>query len=121
MPNPARLRDPDATSGDRKKAIALHLLGFTMMIWFPVVPALVLWLITKDDSPFVADHGKEAVNFQISLVLYALLASALAVVLIGFPMMVGVGVLGLVGILMAVFAAKDSEYFRYPMCLRLIK
>ncbi|MBL8762336.1 MAG: DUF4870 domain-containing protein [Phycisphaerae bacterium] len=121
MPNAARFRDPDATSSDRKKAIALHLLGLSAVIWIPVVPSLILWLITRDDSPFVADHGKEAVNFQISIFIYAMVAGVLAFVLVGFPLLVSVGILGLVGMIMACMAAKDSEYFRYPMCLRFIK
>lgn len=121
MPNPARFRDPDATSSDRKKAIAAHLLGLSSFVGVPVVPTLVCWLITKDDSAFAADHGKEATNFQISILLYAIVGGLLSVVVIGIPIVIGVVVLKIVGMIMASVAAGNSEYFRYPMCLRFIK
>lgn len=121
MPNPARFRDPEATSSDRKKAIAAHLLGLSSFVGVPVVPTLVLWLITKDDSEFAADHGKEATNFQISILLYAIVGGLLSVVVIGIPIVIGVVVLKIVGMIMASVAAGNSEYFRYPMCLRFIK
>jgi uncharacterized Tic20 family protein len=121
MPNTARFRDPDATSSDRKKAVALHLLGLSSVVWIPVVPSLVLWLITRDDSGFVRDHGKEAINFQISCVIYFVVGLVTLPILIGGLILAGTGVLALVGMVMASIAAKDSEYFRYPMCLRLIK
>lgn len=121
MPNAARFRDPDATSSDRKKAIAAHLLGLSSFAGVPVVPTLVLWLITKDDSDFVADHGKEATNFQISILLYAIVGGVLSMILIGIPIVIGVLVLQIVGMIMAAVAAGNSEYFRYPMCLRFIK
>ena len=121
MSNAARFRDPDATSSDRKKAMAVHLLGLSSFVGVPVVPTLILWLITKDDSGFVADHGKEATNFQISILLYAIVGGLLSMVLIGIPIVIGVLVLKIVGMILACVAAKDSEYFRYPMCLRFIK
>lgn len=121
MPNPARFRDPDASASDRKKAIAAHLLGLSSFVGVPVVPTLVLWLITKDDSEFVADHGKEATNFQISILLYTIAGGFLTAILIGFPILLGVLVLNIVGMILACVAARDLEYFRYPMCLRFIK
>ena len=79
-----------------------------------------MWLIKRKDSPFLDDHGKEAVNFQISLVIYFFISAILMVVLVGIALMAAVYVLGIVGMIMASVAANRGEYYRYPMCLRLI-
>ena len=65
-------------SGRRTYAVFNHLVF--LLVPIPVLPALVMWLIRKDDSPFLDDHGREAVNFQISLALIAAVAGLLVVV-----------------------------------------
>src|SRR5438874_10498659 len=67
-----RAVDERAQEWERLYALFNHLSLLTFHVMLPVVPALVMWLIKRDRSPFVDDHGREAVNFQISLVLYAL-------------------------------------------------
>ncbi len=115
-----RVIDPDATPSERTYATFLHLTLLAFHIVFPVIPALVMWQIKKSESPFLDDHGKEAVNFQISLLIYGLGAALLMVVGIGFLLLPVVYVLGIVGMIMGAVAGNRGEYFRYPMCLRLI-
>jgi uncharacterized Tic20 family protein len=79
-----------------------------------------MWLIKKDTSPFLDDHGRESVNFQISLLIYMILGGVLTLCGVGFIIMVAVPVLGLVGSIMAAVAANRGEYFRYPATIRLI-
>lgn len=115
-----RVIDPEATSGERTYATFLHLTVLLIHIVLPVLPALVMWLVKKDQSPFLNDHGKEAVNFQISLLIYAVCAGVLMLVGIGVVLLPAVYILGIVGMVMGATAANRGEYFRYPMCLRLI-
>jgi len=87
----------------------------------PLAVVLILWLVKRDLSPFVDDHGKEALNFQISLTIYAVIAWALAAVLIGFALLPILAVLALVGTIRGISAARDGRAYRYPMCIRLIR
>lgn len=116
-----RLVDPDATSDQRTYATFTHLslfaVHFTGLI---VLIALAMWLIRRSDSPFIDDHGKEAVNFQLSLLIYSLISGVLTIVLIGIPMLVAVYLLGIVGSILAAIAANRGEFYRYPMTIRLI-
>jgi uncharacterized protein len=115
-----RVTDPDATADERTYATFIHLTILLFHFVIPIIPALIMWQIKKAGSPFLDDHGKEAVNFQISLLIYFIVSAVLAAILIGFVLMVGVYVLGIVGMIMAAAAANRGEYFRYPMCIRLI-
>ena len=118
--SPGRVTDPDASASERTYATFTHLTLLLAHAAIPVVPALIMWLIKRKDSPYLDDHGKEAVNFQISLVIYFFISAILSAILIGFALMALVYVLGMVGMIMGAVAGNRGEYFRYPMCLRLI-
>ena len=82
---------------------------------------LAVWLLKRDDDPFVDEHGKEAVNFQLTMILAAIVSAVLIVVVVGFFL------LGLVAIAMVLFPiiaaikARDGEMYRYPATIRFIK
>ncbi|MBS1718340.1 MAG: DUF4870 domain-containing protein [Armatimonadetes bacterium] len=82
---------------------------------------LVVWLIKKDQFPFVNDQGKESLNFQITCFLLFCIAGILAIILIGFLLLPLVGLYHLVFTIIASMAANRGETYRYPLCLRLIK
>jgi uncharacterized Tic20 family protein len=121
-----RLTDPLATSEHRTYSVLMHLtlLLHATAVGLPLAPVvvLVMWLVKKDESEFIADHGREALNFQLSLIIYALVFTALGFVTCGVTWVLGLGVyvLGIVGMILAAIAANRGEYFRYPMTLRLV-
>ncbi|CAG0962470.1 hypothetical protein PHYC_00802 [Phycisphaerales bacterium] len=125
-PDPAQpadpLHDPHATEWERTYAMFVHLSLIAAHVVLPVVAPLILWLIKREKSPYVDDHGKEAMNFQISLVIY-FLASALLIPAcgVGGILIAAVYVLGLVGMILASIAAYQGRYYRYPATIRLIK
>jgi uncharacterized protein len=92
--------------------------------WGPSVLALVMWLNKREKSVFVDDHGREALNFGISLLIYSVLTFVA-----GFPTctvawFVGppiLAVLALVGYISGAKHAARGELYRYPMCLRLVQ
>ena len=104
------------------------LLGF----FFPTIGhiggPLVVFLMKKDDLPVAAGHAKEALNFQISLFIWALIGSAISVplmfVIIGFFTMAGVWlayyILSLLFPVLAGLAATEGRNYRYPMTMRLV-
>jgi len=86
-----------------------------------VLGPLIVWLIKKEDMPFVDEQGKEALNFQITMLLAYIVSAILMIVLIGFLMLFVVGIFDLVMTIIASIKANDGEHYKYPLTLRLIK
>ncbi len=115
----------------RMWAMICHLGGLCGLI--PVVPVigsviapLIIWQVKKDEDPFIDEQGKEALNFQISMLLYALAGSVMcAITCIGavlIPVVVGVvAIFDLVFLLIAAVKANNGEHYRYPLTIRFIK
>ena len=82
---------------------------------------LVIWLMKKEDYPFVDDQGKESLNFQISIFIYALISAVLIFVVIGIFLLFAISILNIIFVIVATFKANNGEYYRYPMTIRLIK
>lgn len=106
------------SDADRKLwAMLAHLGG----ILFGFIPSLVVWLIYKDRDEFIKDQSQEALNFQITMVIAWVVASALTAVLIGLIFYPVIFIANLVLCIMAGLAANRGERYRYPFALRLIK
>ena len=86
-----------------------------------VIGPLVVWLIKKDTMPFVDDQGKEALNFNITVFIAAVVSGLLTLILIGFLLLLVVGLGWLVLTIMAGIKANEGQSYRYPFTLRLIK
>ncbi len=86
-----------------------------------VVAPLVVWLLKRSDHPFIDEHGKESVNFQITVTIYSLLIAPLFCFLVGIPLFIALWIANIVFIIRAFLAAGDGRMYRYPLCLRLIK
>ena len=120
---------------DRTWDVLSHLSAIVFLLGVPfgnILGPLVVWLIKRSDSPSVDAHGKEALNFQISLTLYLMAAVGITVglmlVLIGFLLLplliiaaIVVPVLDLILIIIAAVKASNGEFYRYPLTLRLIR
>lgn len=117
-----RLVDGHATPDQRTYALVMHLSFLATFLSIPpVIAPLIMWLIKRDGSRFLDDHGKEAVNFQLSLVLYSIVLGIIGVVTcVGFLGIPIVGILGAIGAVMAGTAANRGEYYRYPATIRFI-
>jgi uncharacterized Tic20 family protein len=85
------------------------------------LPALIIWLIFKDRGSFTNTEGKEALNFQITLVFGYIISGILVVVLIGAILAWVVWIAGVVFSIIAFLQAKDGKHYRYPFAIRLIK
>ena len=93
----------------------------------PVVPfsnvlgPLVMWLLKKDEYPFVCDQGREAVNFQLSMAIYLAASLLLCLILVGFLLLVALCVIQLIVVVRAALTANEGLAFRYPFCIRFLK
>ena len=86
-----------------------------------ILGPLVVWLIKKNDSPFIDYHGKEAINFQISMTIYAIIAGILIIAVVGIFLLPLVILLNLIFLVVAAIRANNGEVYRYPLTLRFIK
>ena len=109
------------TSDDRVLAMLSRLLSIIGGLGF--FPPLIIWLIKKDDpqASFVTENAKESLNFQITVLILALVCVVLIFVFIGFPLMVLLGVANLVLVIIATVRANEGRIYRYPFNFRLIK
>jgi uncharacterized Tic20 family protein len=86
-----------------------------------ILGPLAIWLAKRGDIPQVDVEGKEALNFQISMTIYMLIAGALTVILIGLPLLVLIVVGDLVLTVIAALQAAKGITYRYPLTMRFIK
>ena len=80
-----------------------------------------MWISRRDQSGFVAEHAREALNFNITVVLAAIVCMALMVVFVGFILGTALFIGWLVLTLIAAIRASEGERYRYPLTLRLVK
>ena len=112
------------TSNVRTWCILCHasaLLG--VFLHFPghLLGPLVVWLAKRENSPEIDAHGKESLNFQISMLIYNLIAAVFCLVLIGFFFLAVLWVLNAVFVIVASIQASDGKFYRYPMTIRFIQ
>ena len=86
-----------------------------------IIGPLVVWQIKKDTLPFAADQGKEALNFNITVLIAVAIAFVLTFVLIGLLLLPLIGIAWLVLTILAGIKANEGVAYRYPFALRLIK
>ena len=106
----------EPSSDDKNIATVTHLGGTV----FSFVPGLLVWILKKDDSAYLADQAKEALNFQITILIASFVAAILMWLLIGFILLPIVWLLNVVFCIIAAISTSKGETYRYPLCLRLI-
>lgn len=104
------------TSDEKTLGILAHILTFVASF----IPPLVIYLVKKDESAFVAAHAKESLNFQITVFLAAMVCVPLIFVLIGIPLIIILGLLSIVWRIIATIKASEGKLYKYPYCLRII-
>jgi len=86
-----------------------------------IVGPLVIWLIKKEEHPFVDEQGKESVNFQITVTIAGIVAVILSCFGIGIILGLVVLIVYIIFVIIASIKASNGEHYRYPVALRLIK
>ena len=115
---------PAVFSNVRKWNILCHasaLLGVFFHFPGPLLGPLIVWLAKRDDSPEIDAHGKESLNFQISMLIYNVIAAVFCLVLIGFAFLAVLWVLNAVFVIVASIQASDGKFYRYPITIRFIQ
>jgi len=108
---------PEPTPEARNLAMLCHLLS----IFTGFLACLIIWLLKKDSHPFIDDQGKEALNFQITMLIGFLVAGVTMCIVVGFFLAPVLVVLNLVFCIMGTVKAHNGIAYRYPFNLRFIK
>ena len=96
------------------------LAGFVVPAFGHILGPLIVWLIKRADSSEIDAHGKEALNFQISMLIYNIVAGILCLILIGFALLAVLHVLNVVFVIIAALRASEGQMYRYPLTIRLL-
>lgn len=104
-------------NNDDKNIATITHLGGTL---FSFIPALIVWLLKKEHHEYIATQAKEALNFQITVLLAQFIAGILVWVLIGFLLIPIIWVTNIVFCIIAAISTSKGETYRYPFTLRLI-
>ncbi len=105
------------SNNEKNIATITHLAGTV----FSFIPALFVWLLKKDDSAYVSDQTKEALNFQITVAIAMFITSTILIWLVVGLFIIPIIWLGnIILCILAAIATSKGETYRYPFCLRLI-
>ena len=122
-PVSSELAAPSRT--ERQWAMGCHLMGLCGLLIpnliLGLIGTLILWLVKREDGVFIDDQGKEALNFQISLIIYSFAGVLLAFIFIGFFLLIALVIFAYVCVIIAAIKASEGVAFRYPACIRFIK
>ena len=108
----------------RMWAMFCHLAGLALLIGIPAANILgpfIVWQVKKEQHPFIDAHGKESMNFQISMFIYGLVAGLLIFVCVGMVLLPVLIVVDIVFVIIASIKANDGQAYRYPLTIRFIK
>lgn len=89
-------------------------------IFFGFIPSLLIMLLLGDRSAFVKTESREALNFQLTVLIASVVSALLILVLIGIVLLIAVAVLDLVLCILAAIANNRGEPYRYPLTLRMV-
>jgi uncharacterized protein len=99
---------------------ASALLGVFTHFLGHILGPLIVWLVKRDESPEIDAHGKESLNFQLTMLIYDAIAGILCLVLIGFPILLLLWVANTVLVIVASLKASEGKLYRYPFTIRFL-
>jgi uncharacterized Tic20 family protein len=107
----------NTTSEERLMVMLIYILSFFTSFIGP----LIIWLVKREESPFVDRGGKDYFNFLISYIIWTVVSTVLILILIGFVLLPIVAILNLVFTIIAIVKASNGEHYLPPLSIRFIK
>ncbi|HEU4806878.1 MAG TPA: DUF4870 domain-containing protein [Homoserinimonas sp.] len=108
---------PMSPSDEKLWSTLVHVGG----IFIGVFASLIGYLVLKDRGPFVRAHTQAALNFQITMAIATVVGIITTFILIGFVILMAVGIVIIVFSIIAAMKANNGEYYTYPLSIPLIK
>ncbi|MDD5326678.1 MAG: DUF4870 domain-containing protein [Phycisphaerae bacterium] len=122
----AEINEPPQPTGVSKDACMWAMLCHLLGLFTSFVGPLIIWMLKKEEDPFIDDQGKEALNFQITVGI-AFLATGIVPIILRFlacvmPLLgLAVSITDIVFCIIACVAANKGDHYRYPVSIRFIK
>ena len=119
QPSPAPISSADV----RTLNVLCHasaLLGLFLHFLGHLLGPLIVWLVKRGDSPEIDAHGKESLNFQLSMLIYDAIAAILCIILIGIPILIALWILNTVFVIIASIRASEGKFYHYPITIRFL-
>ncbi len=99
---------------------ASALLGLFLHFFGHLLGPLIVWLMKRDASAEIDANGKESLNFQLSMLIYDVVAGILCFVLIGIPILIALWILNTVLVIIASVKTGEGKFYRYPLTIRFL-
>ena len=115
-PVPPALPTP-ATQDEKTLAIVMHVFG---LIGLAIIGPLIVWLMKKDQSPYLDAQGRELLNFQISYMVYAFVAFLSMFLFIGVILLPVVIIAALIFTIIGIVRSTEGQVYRFPYIFRLL-
>lgn len=110
-----------ADANARQWAMLAHLSAlFGLIIGLNWLGPLVVYLVKKDEHPFIADQSREALNFNLSVFIYVLVSVVLIFIVIGFLLLPAIAIAWLILTIIAGVRANNGEAYRYPLSIKFV-
>ena len=108
----------------RTWGMVCHLAGLAGLVGIPfgsIIGPLVIWLIKKDEYPYVDEQGKKALNFQISWTIWGIICGLLILIFIGIILLPILLIAWLVLTILGTIKANNGEPWTYPLTIEFLK
>jgi len=115
-PNPYQISQPLSPSDEKLWATFIHL----GPIFFQFLPALIGYFLLRDRGPFIREHTRAALNFQLTVLLGYIVGFFTLWILIGYLILIAGVVLNVVFSIIAAIAANRGEFYSYPVALKFV-
>ena len=97
------------------------LLTFLAIPFANILGPLIIWSWKRSEMPILDEAGKKALNFQLSMTIYALIAGMLCFMFIGFLLLIPIILLEIIFVILATIKTSNGENFQYPISIRFLK
>lgn len=122
MTDDAAARPTAIPAEDRNWAVGAHLSAFlAAYIALGFLGPLVVLLVRGDRSQFVRRHAVEALNFNLTVLIYFVISVILVILLVGVLLLVALGILYVVAVIVGAVRASSGQDYRYPLTIRFVK
>lgn len=111
---------PALSSSDRLWSVLCHLSYFFGFALISFLFPMTVYLVMRDESPYVTHHAREALNFHLSLLLYIICCIPLCFIGVGFLLLGAVAVTGIVCSIVAAVKASKGLFYHYPITIRFV-
>ncbi|MCL1049803.1 DUF4870 domain-containing protein [Shewanella abyssi] len=111
------------TQDEKNMGIVVHLTSFSgyLIPFGSILGPLIVWLMQRDELPFVDSCGRNCLNFKISMAIYAMISAVLMLIGVGFILLGIIAIVDIVLTIIAAMKASEGESYKYPLSINFIK